>query len=62
MHCAANGVDSLDIARYLAQERVKMGQPVPESILNLFNLQHRTEPVLFAEILSRNSVAEAVSA
>ena len=62
MHCAANSVDSLDIARYLAQERVKMGQPIPESILKLFNLQHTTEPVLFGELASRKAIGEAVSA
>jgi hypothetical protein len=62
MVAAGSNIETLDIARFLAQERVKLGQHVPEGILRIFHLKQHTEPVMFADMPSRKSVVEAVSA
>jgi 3'-phosphoadenosine 5'-phosphosulfate sulfotransferase len=61
MTCAGNDVETLDIARFLAQERVRLGQVVPLKILEMFNLAYNPSSVMFADMPSRKSIAEAVS-
>ena len=56
----ANGEDSLDIARHLAELRLAEGGDVPKSIIQFFRLE--SDNRLFPDAVSKESMREAVSA
>lgn len=56
----ANGEDSLDIARHLAELRLAEGGDVPKNIIQFFRLE--SDNRLFADAVSKQSMREAVSA